>query len=65
MSCQPSVDALVVVEMVAGCLGGSRSECQRVVADRTHRLLQILAVMVQWGLRDKMRKCDFLVGESV
>ena len=64
MSCQPSVDALVVVEMVTGCLGGSRSEGQRVVADRTNRLLQFLAVRVKGGLREEVRMRDFLVGES-
>ena len=53
-----------MVEMVAGCLRGSRSEGQRVVADRTHRLLQFLAVRVKGGLRDQVGMRDFLVGES-
>ena len=53
-----------MVEMIAGCLFGSHSEGQRVMADRTDWLLHFLAVSIIRVFWNKVRKRDFFVGES-
>jgi hypothetical protein len=50
--------------MIAGCLLGNHSEGQRIMADRTNWLLHFLAVLIIRVFWNKVRKCDFFIGES-